>query len=67
MWTAERPRSAELKQEYLDRIKTRQQRRTLIRIIKKIENSTLFALYILQLSLGAVLLTAVMDSLRDST
>jgi len=66
MWTAERPRSAELKlqilelkQKDLDRIKTRKQRRTLIRIIKKIENWTPFTLYILQLSLGAVLLTPV--------
>jgi len=38
MWTAERPRSAELKQEDLDRIQTTKQRRTLIRIIKKIAN-----------------------------
>ena len=34
-----------------------QVRRTLIRIIKEIENSTPFALKILQLSFGAVLLT----------
>ena len=46
MWAAERPRSAELKLQILelkqedgDRIKTRKkQRRTLIRIIKNIEN-----------------------------
>jgi len=51
MWTAERHRSAELKlqilelkQEHLDRIKRKKQRRTLIRIIKNIENSTPFAL-----------------------
>ena len=51
MWTAERPRSAELKlqilelkQEDSDRIKKRKQRRTPIRIIKNIENSTPFAL-----------------------
>jgi len=66
MWTAERRRSAELKlqilelkQEDLDRIKTSKERRTPIRIIKKIENSTPFAPYILQLSFGAVLLTLV--------
>jgi len=64
MWTAERPRSAglklqilELKQEDLDRIKTSKQRRTLMRTIKKIENSTPSSLYILQLSFGAILLT----------
>ena len=45
MWTAERRQSAELKlqilelkQEDSDRIKTSKQRRTLIRIIKNIEN-----------------------------
>jgi len=57
MWTAEGPRSAELKQEDLETKKTSKQRRTLIRIIKKIENWTPFAPYILQLSFDAVLLT----------
>jgi len=51
MWTAERPRSVELKlqilklkQEDLDRIKTSKESRTLIKIIKEIENSAPFAL-----------------------
>jgi len=64
MWTAERPGSAELKlqvselkQQHLETIKTTKQRRSLIRIIKKIENWKPFALYILQSSFGVVLLT----------
>jgi len=68
MWIAERPGSAEWKRGVeapnlgvetgtLRENQETKQCRTLIRIIKNIENWTPFAPYILQLSFSAVLLT----------